>query len=477
MRRRARWVVIGTAAAVLLPVLGVVAWREIAGGSARAGLDRFRAELDETDPGWRLEHILAARDKALPADAENPIIVTEAVPGLLAPAYKQWNQTEHEWVSQQHPNRRPHPAAAAAALCAHAAAADAVAEARKLRDRPKPGGVKLFVTPDVISTLIPHTQNVRESASLLAFDATIAAYNGDPDQAVRSVHAGLLAARANGDEPFLISMLVRVAVAQVARGALERVLGTCEPAAGLAELQAAFAAEAEAPVLTTALRGERAAMNRLFENVANGTVPVATLIAAGNMAGGPPSTVTRLKAWGYKGRLPGDHLKMLETFTKFVEISRRPVHEQTALFKQVPLPPDETRYMLTRLLMPACEKVAAADVRNKAMLRATAAAIACERFRRATGRWPESLAEIPKSILPDVPLDAYDGKPLRYVRTRDGALVYSVGPDGTDDGGTVTRAYKLEPGEDYGFQLWDPEHRRAEPLPKPEDPFPDDGGP
>jgi hypothetical protein len=33
-------------------------------------------------------------------------------------------------------------------------------------------------------------------------------------------------------------------------------------------------------------------------------------------------------------------------------------------------------------------------------------------------------------------------------------------------GGAVTRR-RGPPGEDYGFRLWDPKHRRADPLPAP----------
>jgi hypothetical protein len=239
-------------------------------------------------------------------------------------------------------------------------------------------------------------------------------------------------------------------------------------------------------------RGERAAMNKLFENIDNGTVNLAAFIAAAGP--GPPgvSTISQIRAWRYRSYLASDHAEMLETFTRYVEISKRPVHERLPLYKQVPVPPNDAAHTLSRLILPACVKIAEADVRAKAELRSAVAGIACERFRRAAGRWPTDLAEIPKDILPEVPLDAYDGKPIRYRRTADGVVVYSVGPDLQDDGGAVTRKYGQtaelaaaaealvsgvvrknpgRPGEDYGFRLWDPKHRKAAPLP------PDGDGP
>jgi hypothetical protein len=38
--------------------------------------------------------------------------------------------------------------------------------------------------------------------------------------------------------------------------------------------------------------------------------------------------------------------------------------------------------------------------------------------------------------LPKIPTDIFDGQPLRYGRLERGYVVYSVGPDRLDDGGT-----------------------------------------
>ena len=35
----------------------------------------------------------------------------------------------------------------------------------------------------------------------------------------------------------------------------------------------------------------------------------------------------------------------------------------------------------------------------------------------------------------EIPPDPFDGKPLRYKKLEKGYVVYSVGPDGNDDGG------------------------------------------
>jgi hypothetical protein len=68
-----------------------------------------------------------------------------------------------------------------------------------------------------------------------------------------------------------------------------------------------------------------------------------------------------------------------------------------------------------------------------------------------------------------VPADPWDGRPLRYRRLPDGAVVYSVGADGVDNGGHFDRKEPLAEGNDLGFRLWDVKSRR-QPPPEPKPP-------
>jgi hypothetical protein len=69
-----------------------------------------------------------------------------------------------------------------------------------------------------------------------------------------------------------------------------------------------------------------------------------------------------------------------------------------------------------------------------------AAALACalERYRLAHGQFPDSLDALAPQFIDKVPHDIINGQPLKYRRTPDGQFVlYSVGWNETDDGGTV----------------------------------------
>jgi hypothetical protein len=45
----------------------------------------------------------------------------------------------------------------------------------------------------------------------------------------------------------------------------------------------------------------------------------------------------------------------------------------------------------------------------------------------------------------------------------DGIVIYSVGDDGADDGGTLADGSEPQDGTDIGFRLWDVPRRRQEP--------------
>jgi len=68
--------------------------------------------------------------------------------------------------------------------------------------------------------------------------------------------------------------------------------------------------------------------------------------------------------------------------------------------------------------------------------RSTPSGIALELWHRRHEAWPETLQLLVPELLPAVPPDRVDGKPLRYV-VRDGRpVLYSIGADRRDDNGT-----------------------------------------
>jgi hypothetical protein len=90
---------------------------------------------------------------------------------------------------------------------------------------------------------------------------------------------------------------------------------------------------------------------------------------------------------------------------------------------------------VTAMFMPAFARAAEVDATIIARLRCARVALAVERFRLKEGRLPDSLEQLKPAFLEAVPEDPFDGKPLRYKKLGKGYLVYSIGPDGADNGG------------------------------------------
>ena len=79
------------------------------------------------------------------------------------------------------------------------------------------------------------------------------------------------------------------------------------------------------------------------------------------------------------------------------------------------------------------------------------AAIAIKRYALRHGRLPESLDALVPELLSSIPLDYMNGEALRFHHQPDGGFVlYSVGEDGTDDGGNAN----LRPDKTISRVLW-----------------------
>ncbi len=76
------------------------------------------------------------------------------------------------------------------------------------------------------------------------------------------------------------------------------------------------------------------------------------------------------------------------------------------------------------------------QARAEAQVVVARAGVALALFRRKHGRYPDSLNELVPGVLPVVPVDPFDGHMLRYIRDDELVVVYSIGDDLRDDGGS-----------------------------------------
>ena len=184
-----------------------------------------------------------------------------------------------------------------------------------------------------------------------------------------------------------------------------------------------------------------------------------------------PDWEERLKSPLYREVVLHDHPTMLEMMNRWIDIAQLPSHEQAAAEQQLELAIRNSpkTAVLPRLIFPSVTKLGAASRRKHAILRCTIVSLAAERYRQANKSCPDSLDKLCPQFLEAVPLDPFDGAPLRYRRVEDGVIIYAVGDDGVDNGGNVDRK-RNESDADIGFRLWDVAKRRQPPRPKPPKP-------
>lgn len=87
------------------------------------------------------------------------------------------------------------------------------------------------------------------------------------------------------------------------------------------------------------------------------------------------------------------------------------------------------------LLLPALTQIGIAEDRAEQRMRSLNVVLALAAYRSDHGGYPERLEALSPRYLPELPQDVFTGESLQYRTTAGGYLLYSVGPNGEDDGG------------------------------------------
>jgi hypothetical protein len=435
LRRVAAWTVVLLLLFVFGAVTAALVYRQMAAEMVRAAT----GQADGADPAWRTAD-LRGNFADIP-DENNPALLVLAA------------------VEKLPPNWRP-PARTLAALRTRGPESpltdDEVLELRlalrqasgaltvaRLLDGIRPG--RYPNRPDGGPPGVGTFRKVGAVADLLFLDAVEAAHRQDGPAALAAVGAMLAVAASIGDEPNLQAQLTCLSVREGAGRVFERILAQCPVLAkkNLRVVQRLFEAGAARPVLTPALRGERANGFEAFDYMLAGTEPPEFQPnLEENRPGESPGWfdgLTRSVAlWFEGGWIEENRARHLELMTEAVGIASLPEGEQYAKFHAWTDKVDELatgnplRYgIVVSQLMPVREFIAN-YFRSLAELRCAAAAAAAERYRSATGQWPESIEALAPKYLAAVPLDPYDGQPLRLRRDDEGLVIRSVGTEGTD---------------------------------------------
>ena len=324
--------------------------------------------------------------------------------------------------------------------------------------------------------LMPHLARVKVSASFLAFHATAALRSGDRETALEDVKLIFRLMEAIRGEPILISELVCIAILQqelqpIWEGLADRQWTEADLRIIESELSKLdFLADYH-----LALRGERACNLWAIDYIRRVGIqeldegswmsdPESERSAQSGTAGFPDGekllrqTLFQLVPAGwfdqnklFSSRLYEKYMLPLVNQEQRLVLPAA-VQQSSAMGRELVRMPYR---FLAGLMVPALARAAEKFAYVQGLVDLARVACALERYRLANGQFPETLAALAPKFIEQLPHDLINGQPLKYRRTDDGQFVlYSVGWNESDDGGTVGLNKSGNPDWHTGDWVW-----------------------
>ena len=340
---------------------------------------------------------------------------------------------------------------------------------RQAAARPTCRFIRDYSRPSV-DMLLPEIQIVRNAARILSVSARHQVSLGAIPAALRDVISIMNISRHASSEPILISGLVGLAIDSIAIDTLIDVLPFID-ADNLALLKRDEIHNflSTPPSLAKNIYGEEAFGLYVFSIFGTGGFDQWQL---GQLASfimddlDVPDSIVQQDTFfnpalaAYRIFLfPQDltaYQQTMHTYQRVAESSNSYATKQTTLKRiEDDFSSGRPKGFVTALLTPAIGK--AIENVEKARMRHTTAlvAIAATEFRITHDSLPEKAASLVPDFLPFLPKDAFlkDSR-LRYSNKDDGVAIYSVGPNGKDDGGPGPEMGKDQPkNDDVGIFL------------------------
>ncbi len=314
-----------------------------------------------------------------------------------------------------------------------------------------------FARP-AIATTLPNLTLYRQASKIVALEATLAREQGDFDTALHCLEELVHMDRAMASADLLICALVRMGAQSLARDQIGQTVNLNEMSDDtLHKLQAILGKPEYAVDLKRAMMGERV----FFTD----TLDWMRRYGPGAVTTGGPELIP--SGWSYVPIIPElDEAKGLSLWNGVITALGEPNPEtlrrvRATAGQAANLP---WHCVFSKILMPSVSRGVELWIGCEAETRALQVAIACERYRLQHGGFPDGLQALVPEYLDAIPLDPFDGKPLRYKQIDKGIVVYSIGEDETDDGGDVGRLQPRNPQSgkrppDLGWVILRPELR------------------
>jgi hypothetical protein len=310
--------------------------------------------------------------------------------------------------------------------------------------------------------LLPHLACLKSCGQVLQLRSLAGLQNGQSEKALADVKLLLRLADSIRTEPFLISHLVRIAMANLALQPVYEGLAEHKWSdAQLTGLDAELARLNFVADYQFAMRGEMALCDDgAFDYLRHHPEELLKLSEKEEGNSLSRTAVARLipGGWFYQNQLYCTRF-MVQQYIPAADLNLETVSPQKIRRADEVLRADTkhtTPYnVMEKILMPALGAAAKRFAFGQSSADLARTAIAIERYRLARGEFPESLDALAPQFVAKVPHDVIGGQSLKYRRTSDGQFVlYSIGWNEADDGGAVVFRKGSTPGVDISQGDW-----------------------
>lgn len=318
--------------------------------------------------------------------------------------------------------------------------------------------------------ILPHLPQLKYATLWLTWGAMLDLHEGRTADALQNLQAAIRLVGRYKDEPLLISVLVRFAIASVAVVATWEALQAPNVSeAQLAALQAewegvdffghlegaiqterAMSRDALAEMRSSRQSAVRAATQLQPSTTALDEFKELTKTAIRDPGQGLREVAIRYPAywawrwwWSYK-----DELALMRSYQAMIAAIRQARQDNS--FQRALARWEEEIARLRREYphtggwfgfnpVSSLVQIPSRHCRIEIQRRLVVAAIALKRYQMRHGAFPNALDALVPEFCAEVPRDPVDGQPLRYRRLPEGDfLLYSLGENGTDEGGDPT---------------------------------------
>ena len=288
----------------------------------------------------------------------------------------------------------------------------------------------------------PEFARMRVAARWLSAESALQLYDGKPLDAIRTEALGFRLAFHTAKDPMLIAYLVSIAIDTITLRGMERILYTAGDRPGVAlAVQQAIEANAKPHSLAHGLRFE--IMLPLIDMEKNRKISPDAYEKSAHAYGEsdlpkpfPPLSAADKQNWGQF--MDRSETAMLRMQHQMINLADRPYQEaQRGLYSvtsDLSAHAHDAAYNVARIIY----LVYSQALTKRAQMAAKVAAV---RAGAAILAWKVKHKTLPATLemaMPHIPLDPFNGQPMRYQKSGNTFIIYSVGPTGHFDGGAAT---------------------------------------